>query len=336
MADPLGTPKRGSVSPFLNNFSTVNSTIEEVRRMRQFRHQTPVAGAGQNTLDDLPPGIRVWIRNDTGVDLNPFDTVKLGIPTVDLDTDSLAFRAQPIFPGTVPDATDNDFAILTEPAAAYSQGVYGFARAVVQGVVPVDVNITDSTHNFATPTAGDRTQLTSASSGPVKIIYKPSGTGKKRCVAQLLLQGSAAATSWVAGELATSSNISPASATPTALTFNFAGLDTGGFYSAGSPTRLTFPESGVYLIGCSVIFVGPFPYDAEVQLMYNGSAQIVGDSRTLPSSAIAHQGLTISTIQAVATPGDYITALATQYSGGIRSIGYDGTMESRIWAYKIH
>jgi hypothetical protein len=64
---------------------------------------------------------------------------------------------------------------------------------VIQGVVTVDVNVTDEDHEYATPTENDSTKLTSASSGPARILYKPSGTGTKRCAVRLDETGSGGA-----------------------------------------------------------------------------------------------------------------------------------------------
>jgi len=63
-----------------------------------------------------------------------------------------------------------------------------FARGVVSGVAVCDIDVTDAAHEFAAPTPGDETQLTSAGSGPARIVWKESGTGTKRAVV-LISQG---------------------------------------------------------------------------------------------------------------------------------------------------
>lgn len=126
-----------------------------------------------------------------------------------------------------------------------------------------------------------------------------------------------------------------ASGTPTDFTFG-ASIDTGGFWSAGQPTRLVFPEDGSYLVGANVFFAGPLPYTVEVQLCYLGGASSVAASQsvTLPSG-VACPGVSLSNRQIGAIKNDYLTLKITQYSGGIRSVGYITVADTHAWMYKM-
>lgn len=67
------------------------------------------------------------------------------------------------------------FVVAVEPIAAGKIG-----RVAVAGVVQAKINITDAGHGFATAKDGDLTQLSSAASGEVQILWKESGTGASK------------------------------------------------------------------------------------------------------------------------------------------------------------
>lgn len=71
---------------------------------------------------------------------------------------------------------DGYFGILKEPAA-----ISGIASLQVSGCCMALVNITDADHKRAMQVDGEYV-LQSGSSGPIELIYAPSGTGEKTCV----------------------------------------------------------------------------------------------------------------------------------------------------------
>jgi len=71
---------------------------------------------------------------------------------------------------------DGYFGILKEPAASN-----GLASLQVSGCCMALVNVTDADHKRATALDGEYV-LQSDDSGPVEILYAPSGTGEKTCV----------------------------------------------------------------------------------------------------------------------------------------------------------
>ena len=185
--DPLQAPMPGKMSPFVSDFGTADTSLSLLRDLQR------ASGRGKTGADpfnvNLPPSIRVWVQNNSGADKAMFDVLAItGILGGIADTDGGPdWVRQPRFTGSTPSATTDAFCILEEPAPYIAGGLSPLVKAVIQGVIPVDVNITDAGHNYATPTASDATKLTSATSGPARIIYKPSGTGTKRCV--VLLDG---------------------------------------------------------------------------------------------------------------------------------------------------
>lgn len=78
------------------------------------------------------------------------------------------------FDGDTPDGT-RPFGIVLQdmPSAAID-------RAQVSGACVALVNVTDAGHSYAVPVNGELV-LQSAGTGPVRILYKPTGTGEKTC-----------------------------------------------------------------------------------------------------------------------------------------------------------
>lgn len=216
MADPLASVGRGQTSPFLTSAATVNTTLD---LLRQYRHQQGRGFVGIGAQDDGPLGTstRVIVRNDTQGAIVPGSIVKLSDRVTDFDGENgLMFVVQPIFKGITPAATTDRFAILEEGADYPGGGDYSYARAVIAGHAVCVVNITDTGHLYATPTAGDNTRLTSASSGPVLILAKmDAGTGNVDCsvlVTQVTpAAGSAAITTYVSNRITLSYNINVSS-----------------------------------------------------------------------------------------------------------------------------
>jgi hypothetical protein len=78
------------------------------------------------------------------------------------------------------DAHEGRFVVLAEPLAVGAIG-----RAYIAGVCPVQVNVTDEAHGYASIADGDTTQLASATSGPAQILWKAAGTGSRWAVVRL-------------------------------------------------------------------------------------------------------------------------------------------------------
>jgi hypothetical protein len=86
------------------------------------------------------------------------------------------------FEGSTPDAT-HPFCIALQDIPIAS-----IDRAQVSGACVAWVNVTNANHGYAQVTNGN-VVLQSSSDGPVRILYKPTGTGEKMCAVLLGAQG---------------------------------------------------------------------------------------------------------------------------------------------------
>jgi hypothetical protein len=115
------------------------------------------------------------VRNDSGADRSRGDVLELGTYLL---TD--ADNHTPWFEGETPDTTRLSFAILQEPIKQDEIG-----KAFIAGVGYAVVNVSDAAHKFAYVKASAY-KLESGTGGNVKILHKPSGTGDKNCMVQIV------------------------------------------------------------------------------------------------------------------------------------------------------
>lgn len=120
--------------------------------------------------------VKVKVYNDTGDDLRRGDVVELGGIMLDsLNPEYLWFS------GVIPDlgASRTAYAVMLSPTLA---GRYG--EALLVGICIANVSISNAGHRFADLDQGE-VVLRSVESGPVRILYKPTGTGEKECAVLL-------------------------------------------------------------------------------------------------------------------------------------------------------
>ena len=103
-----------------------------------------------------------------------------------------------------------------------------------------------------------------------------------------------------------------------ALNFDTADWDVGSLYSAGSPTRITFPSAGAYAVHGFCGFAANVTGRRVLDVRYNGGS-FAGRGETAPNSSVASQTFvnTFAIINAVG--GDYVELTAWQSSGGVLS-----------------
>jgi hypothetical protein len=106
-------------------------------------------------------------------------------PGIDPAVNPLEVQRTPVFAAVAPTSALDPVLILSEP---HNGSTGGTVRAIFAGIAVCDVNVTLATHGFAAPVSGDTAKLTSGVFGPARILYKPSGTGVKRCIVELLDQ----------------------------------------------------------------------------------------------------------------------------------------------------
>ncbi len=98
------------------------------------------------------------------------------------------------------------------------------------------------------------------------------------------------------------------------LTFDTVRRDTGGFYAAAQPTRLTAPHVGWYLACASVAFEVVFAGLRVLRFRVNG-ATLIGPFSMPTTAAIADIAISIA-VPWYCAAGDYVEAQVFQDSGG--------------------
>jgi hypothetical protein len=128
------------------------------------------------------------VKNSSGSTCQLEYVLGLGAPVRTPTADPKGFRVANAFAGSTPSASSHrgKFCIVQQDLVANEVGV-----AVVSGPTWVNVDVLDESHGFADVKDGDATQLQSGDSGAAKILWKPSGTGTKRCYVLLGIEPSA-------------------------------------------------------------------------------------------------------------------------------------------------
>lgn len=315
MPDPLADARSGYISPFVNNRETVNEVLRTARAARagQFGPRP-----FEDKPADEPAQLIAWGLNRTTTDFPALSVVKLGDASTYLSAVEApyAVRRRPVFTITTPDATTNTFGILLEPCS-YNQA----ARLATLGVMPVDVEITDAAHTFAVPINGTYSKLTSATSGPARIISRESGTGTKRAVV-LVTEDTASASSGLTSGYSyqTTSSVSIAADGPTEYDLD---------------TEITLPESGEYLVSFQIpysILVTAAPSNGRLTFwVYDvtDSVQLVPDTLSGSVSWPSHRtqviniytdGTTVATFSVTTTAAKTIKLKASRSAGPTYSV----------------
>jgi hypothetical protein len=119
----------------------------------------------------------------------------------------------------------------------------------------------------------------------------------------------------------------------TALSFDTETWDTNAMHSGASPTRITFPSTGKYMVIGTVSFAANTAGRRMLDIFQN-SVGVVSRS----DIAAAYDGatwLTVSTTVTVTTIGDYCTLKAFQDSGGSLNASAGGLTAPVFTAYRI-
>lgn len=124
----------------------------------------------------LPTGV-IWLRNDSGVDVDTFGALNVDDVIVSAADNVSEFRSRIAFGGSLSGSLP--LAVLLEPIP---NGSYG--RAMTHGITQAKVNIVSELHGYASLPTGDAL-LESAPLGEVRILWKESGTGEKWAVVLL-------------------------------------------------------------------------------------------------------------------------------------------------------
>jgi len=173
LSDPRGHVRPGQ--PLALAAEQVNWINEQMRGN---------SGFGTNSTGDPGWSERapnyVMILNESGHAVPRFGV--LGINGVEIDPsrgskEAREFAFRPVLRGITPAAPAHveRFVVLLEPAKPLA-----IVRGAVSGSFACLVNVTNTTHRFATIKAGDREQLQSTECGVLQLLWKESGTGSKK------------------------------------------------------------------------------------------------------------------------------------------------------------
>jgi hypothetical protein len=152
--------------------------------VQDYRNSRMNGGAGA-MRPGRPGGNIILVRNDSGAARARFDVLGISAPVYTPTQNLSTFQNQIAAVGVTPVAGHaGKFVIMLEPLAAGSIG-----QALVVGVCPVQVNVTDANHGFADVAASQCGYLASGSTGAAAILWKESGTGVKWAIVKLAIQG---------------------------------------------------------------------------------------------------------------------------------------------------
>lgn len=225
-------------------------------------------------LAALNPAVRVLVSNGTGAAIPAGSVLKLGTPTISAVDYPRQVTQTPLFPGTAPSASTDQFAITLDPLEVDEIG-----RAVVLGLVCCDVVMNSASDGYASPAASITATMNSSASGPARIIWVESGTGTKK--AALLLNGQAAGADspWKnVVRFASTANIAlstlhngcsidsgTAATGDRVLLKNQTTASENGFYdvpASGTATRCTDADTGAKMYGaCAFVSEGTVNHD---------------------------------------------------------------------------
>lgn len=164
-----------------------NALTEAARWVRRHKNDGGTPGA---IGDEVNPSLTALIRNDTGAGLDEFSVLRITDWLISPVDRPFEVQDRPAFAGATPNATTNLVVVTQEPI---SDG--GIGLATLAGHAVVDILVNDSSHEYATPINGDNTKLTSAATGPIRIIkWETSGSTRR---AEVLLLNDAAATAGI-------------------------------------------------------------------------------------------------------------------------------------------
>lgn len=152
-------------SPFIPSAGEWNRHVDTADYIDRFR-----LGTGSPAIRGSSDTNIVWTKNDSGANRRKGDILEFtGLAFTNLDDDDRGWMV-----GGSPSLA-NGFGVLLK---AVPNG--DFAYLQVAGQCFAYVNVNDADDKYARVTSATYV-LQSCALGPVRIIYKPSGTGEKKC-----------------------------------------------------------------------------------------------------------------------------------------------------------
>lgn len=135
--------------------------------------------------------------------------------------------------------------------------------------------------------------------------------------------------------LSRTGNLNVPNTTDTFIPFDEEVFDHGGLHNNGvNPSRITFVQDGVYVVGGGVQMSSSASYTVvSLEIRLNGSSDIVYD-RIPGTSTSAGQLMSTSTVYEFSA-GDYIELVVFQSSGAARTLELAGEYSPHFYATRI-
>jgi len=174
MSDPLKKVQSGQ--PLVIPANAYNTFIDAARdyQDRRMRQQA------RTVTPDTKPGV-VLVRNTSGADQNRFAVMEITSPVIGPTDNLLEFQNKIAFDAVAPTADGiSRFVVLAEPIKNTKLG-----QAVLAGITPVQIDVTDESAEYAQPIEAETGYLRTASTGSARIVWKDVGTGLKWGVVQI-------------------------------------------------------------------------------------------------------------------------------------------------------
>jgi hypothetical protein len=154
--------------PFKPSAAMFNTFIDAATR---FQRQQQTGGRPQRS--SLRGATTILVCNNTGAGLDRYGVGTIDVPIIGPDDNEDNFLAEPAMSIVEPTAGDGgNVAIVLEPIAQQR-----FGLAAIAGASLVQISVSDAGHEYAEAKAGDVTQLQSAATGDIRILWAESGTG---------------------------------------------------------------------------------------------------------------------------------------------------------------
>ena len=184
MGDPLKKVKSGDTLRIpASTFNTFVDAARDYLERQQGTEQKPTQAFRQTGI--------VPVKNASGTDAARFAVLGIDSPIFTAAEAADSFANQVALVGVTPTADHaGAFAVLLEPVA---DGEIG--QAVVSGVTPAKVNVTNEAHTHAEVAAGQAGYLASGESGSALILWAEVGTGEKWAVVKIGMPSAEAGTS---------------------------------------------------------------------------------------------------------------------------------------------
>ncbi len=163
---------------------------------RDFRARRLGREGGEGFDAPLDEGLLVMVRNDSGAFAEPGYVLAVTGQLLDPVELPAELLGRPLFSGDAPAATTDPVVVLRDGLEGGAIGV-----AVMVGLAVVSLDVSDASHGYAVPTAGDASEMQSSATPGYRILDRV-GTQVTRTVSDAVTNGTTTLTSATAAFVA--------------------------------------------------------------------------------------------------------------------------------------